>query len=126
MKNLFLGGRRGQGIKNNTRNTNMPKMTLKTFYKPFLLKSIKCMDTICVVQFLNYKSVMEVFCFKPSSCCVNGRSLYPRSVVAILIKRSFLRGGTFLNNHSNVVLAWIFFMIYITCPKMGNDALTFL
>ena len=47
---LFLDGRCGQGIKGITWNINNPKMTLKTFYKPFLFKSVKRMDTIRVVQ----------------------------------------------------------------------------
>ena len=66
-KFLFLGGRRDQGIKGITWNINKPKMTLlKTFYKPFLFKPIECMDTIRVVRFLRYKSMMGVSCFKLS------------------------------------------------------------
>ena len=58
IKILFLNGRYGQGIKDITRDINKPKMTLKTFYIPLLLKSIECMDTIHVVQFLYYEPMM--------------------------------------------------------------------
>ena len=66
-KNLFLDGRRGQGIKGITWNTNEPKMTLKTFYVPFLLEPIECMYTIRVVQFLYYEPMMQILCHKPPS-----------------------------------------------------------
>ena len=122
---LFVDDRRGQGIKGIMQNINKPKMTSKTFYKPLLFESIKRMDPICVVQFLHYKSMMGLLCFKPLSFCVNEPSLYPRNVVGIFIKLIFLGGGIFLNNHNNVVFAWIFCMIYITYPKMRNDILTF-
>ena len=89
----------GQGIKGITRNINKPKMTLETFYIPFLFKSIKCLDTIRVVGILY---------FKPSSFCANEPSLYSRNVSGILIKLIFLGGGVFLNNHDNVVFTWIF------------------
>ena len=103
-KFLFLGGRRGQGIKNITRNINKPKITLlKRFYKPFLFKPIECMDTIRVVRFLHYRSMVWISCFKPSFFCVNKLSLYPRNIIGILIKLIFFRGGTFLNNDNNVV-----------------------
>ena len=125
-KFLFLGGRRGQGIKGITWNINKPKMTLKTFYKPFLVKSIKRMDTIRVVQFLHHRAMIWILCFKPSFFCVNEPSLYSCNVVGILIKFIFLRGCIFLNNHSNVVFAWIFCMRNITFFKTGNDVLTFL
>ena len=92
-------------LKGITRNINQPKMTLKTFCKPFLFKSIKRMNTIRVVQFLHYKSMMGVLCFKPSSFCVNEPSLYPHSVAGILLKLIFLSCDTFLNNHDNVVFA---------------------
>ena len=119
---LFLGGRHDQGIKGITWNINKPKMTLETFYKPFLFKSMKCMDTICVVQFLHYRSMVWILCLKSSFFCVNEPSLYPCNVVGILIKLIFLEGGIFLNNHNNVVFAWIFCMRNITFFKMGNDA----
>ena len=125
-KFLFLDGRRGQGVEGITRKINKPKMTLKTFCISFLVKPIECMDTIHVAQFLNYKSMMGVLCFKPSFFSVNEPSLYPRNIVGILIKPIFFRSGIFFNNHNNVVFAWIFCMVYITCPKMGNDVLTFL
>ena len=56
----------------------------------------------------------------------NEPSLYSRNVVGILIKLIFLGSGVFLNNHNNAVFAWIYCMIYITCPKMDNDLLTLL
>ena len=88
---LFLDGRLGQGIKDTMQNINKPKMTLKMFYIPFLFKSIKSMDTIRVFQFLHYKSMMGILCFKPSSFCANELSLYSHSsVVGILIKLIFL------------------------------------
>ena len=116
----------GQGIKGIMQNVDKPKMTLKTFCKPCLFKSIKGMDTIRIVLPLHYKSMMGVLCFKPSSFCVNEPSLYSRNIVRILIKLIFFRGGIFLNNHNNVVFAWIFCMRNITFFKMGNDVLTFL
>ena len=39
-KFLFLDGKRCQGIKGITRKINKFKMTLKTFYIPFLFKAI--------------------------------------------------------------------------------------
>ena len=72
----FLDGRCGQGIKGIMQNISKPKMTLKTFYISFLFKPIECIDTICIVQFLHYKSMMGILCFKPSSFCVNETSLY--------------------------------------------------
>ena len=103
-----MDGRRGQGIKYITRNISNSKMTLKTFYVPFPFKSIKCMDSIRVVQFLHYESMMLILCLKPSFFCVNKPSLYSCNIVGILIKLIFLGGGVFLNNHNNVVFAWIF------------------
>ena len=122
----FLDGRRGQGIKDITQNINNPKLTLKTFYIPFLFKPIECMDTIRVVQLFYYESMMWILCLKSSPFCGNKPSLYPRIIVRILIKLTFFRGGVFLNNHNNVVFTWVFCMIYITYPKMGSDVLTFL
>ena len=84
-------------------------MTLKTLYISFLFKSVKWLDTIWFVQFLYYKSMMEILCFKPSSFCAKELSLYSRNVVGILIKLIFLGGGVFLNNHNNVVFTWIFY-----------------
>ena len=78
-------------------------MLLKTCYKPFLFKLIECMDTIRVVRFLHYKSMIGLSCFKPSFFWVNELSLYPYNIVGILIKLIFCRGGIFLNNHNNVV-----------------------
>ena len=70
-KFLFPGGKRDQGIKDITRNISKLKMTLlKTFYKPFLFKLIECMDTICVVRFIHYISIMGLSCFKPLFFCV--------------------------------------------------------
>ena len=66
-KILFLDGRRGQGTKGITWNTNEPKMTLKTFYVPFLFEPIECMYTIRVVQFLYYEPIMRILCHKPPS-----------------------------------------------------------
>ena len=125
-KNLFLDDRCGLGRKDITWNINQPIMTLKTFYISFLFKPIECMDNIPVVQFLYNESMMRVLCFKPSSVCVKVPSLYPCNVVGILIKLIFLRGDIFLNNHNNVVFAWIFCLRNMTCFKMGNDVLTFL
>ena len=91
-KFLFLGGRRGQGIEDMTRNINKPKMTLlEMFYKPFVFKPIECMDTIRVVRFLHYKSMMRVSCFKPLFFSVNELSLYLYNIVGILIKLIFFR-----------------------------------
>ena len=101
-------------------------MTLKTFYKPLLFKSIKGMDTIWIVQFIHFKSMMGLLCFKPLFFCANEPSLYPRNVVKILSKLILLGGGIFLDNHNNVIFAWIFCMRNMTCPKIGNDVLTFL
>ena len=125
-KVLFLGGRRGQGIKGITRKISKPKMTLKTFYKPFLFKSIKGMDTIRIVPLLHYKSMMEILCLKSSCFCANEPSLYSCYLVGILIKLIFLGGGIFLNNHNNVVFSWIFCMRNMTFFEMGNGVLTFL
>ena len=107
-KFLFLDGRRGQGIKGITRKINKPKMTLKTFYIPFPFKPIECMDTIRVAQSLNYKSMMEVLCFKSSPFCVNEPSLCSHNIVGILTKLIFFGGGIFLNNHNNVAFACVF------------------
>ena len=104
-----MDDRRSQGIKDITPNISKPKMTLKTLYIPFLFKSVKWLDTIWFVQFLYYKSMMEILCFKPSSFCAKELSLYSRNVVGILIKLIFLRGGVFLNNNNNVVFTWIFY-----------------
>ena len=101
-------------------------MTLKTFYKPFLFKSIEGMDTICVVLLLHYKPMMGVLCFRPSSFCVNEPFLYSCNIVLILIKLIFFKGGIFLNNHNNVVFAWVLCMRNMTCSKTGNDVLKFL
>ena len=79
IKILFLNGRYGQGIKDITRDINKPKMTLKTFYIPLLLKSIECMDTIHVVQFLYYEPMMQILCLKPSFFVVINR----RCILAI-------------------------------------------
>ena len=98
----------------------------KTFYIPLLFKPIECMDTIHVGQFPYYESVMWILFLKPSPFCGNKPLLYSRNIVGILIKLIFLGGGILLNNHNNVVFAWIFCMIYIKCSKMGNDVLTFL
>ena len=125
LERALLDGRRGQDIKNIMRNINKPKMRLKTLYIPFLFKPIECMDIICAVQFFYYESMVWILCLKSSSFCGNKPSLYPRNIAGILIELIFFGGGIFLNNHNNVVFAWVFFMIYITCPKMGN-ALTFL
>ena len=86
---------------------NKPKMTLKTFYIPFLFKSIKCMDTIRVVQSLYYESMMWILCLKPSSFCANKPLLYSCNVLGILIRLIFLGGGIFLNDYNNVVFTWI-------------------
>ena len=125
-KNLLVDGRGNQGKKSITWNINKLKMTLKTFYISFLFRPTECMDTIRVLQFLYYESMMKLLCFKPSSFCVNETSLYPRNIVGILIKLIFFGGDFFLNNHNNVVFAWIFCMRNMTCLKMGNDVLTFL
>ena len=68
--------------------------------------------------------MIGVLCFKASSFCVNEPLLYPRNVVGILTKQIFLRSGIFLNDHDNVVFAWIFCIRNMACPKMGNDVLT--
>ena len=96
IKILFLNGRYGQGIKDITRDINKPKMTLKTFYIPLLLKSIECMDTIHVVQFLYYEPMMWILCLKPSFVCSKKPSLYSRNIDGILIKLIFL-GTAFLS-----------------------------
>ena len=114
---IIKDDRRGQGKKGITRNINKPIMTLKRFYIPFLFKPIECMDTIRVVQLLDYKSMMRILCLKPSYFCANELSLYSCNVLGILIKLIFLRGGIFLNNHNNVVFAWIFCMRNITFFK---------
>ena len=120
-KILFLVDRHSQGIKDITPNISKPKMTLKTLYIPFLFKSVKWLDTIRVVQFLYYKSMMEILCFKPSSFCAKELSLYSRNVVGILIKLIFLRGGVFLNNHNNVVFTWIFYTRNMTIDNKVMD-----
>ena len=117
-KNLLVDGRGNQGKKSITWNINKLKMTLKTFYISFLFRPTECMDTIRVLQFLYYESMMKLLCFKPSSFCVNEPSLYPRNIVGILIKLIFFGGDFFLNNHNNVVFAWIFCMRNMTCLKM--------
>ena len=101
-------------------------MTLKTFYIPFLFKPIECMDTIRVIQFLYYEPMMWILCLKPSYFCGNKPSLYSCNVVGILIKLIFFGGDVFFNNQNNVVVAWIFCMIYIMCFKMCDGVLTFL
>ena len=123
---VLLGCRHGQGIKSITWNINKSKMTLKTFCKPFLFKSIKRMDTVRDVQFLHHRVMIWISCLKPSLFCVNELSLYPRNVVKKFIKLIFFGGGIFLNNHNNVVFAWIFCMRKMMFFKMGNDVLTFL
>ena len=125
-KKIISGGRCSQGIKGITQNINKPKMTLQTFYIPLLFKPIECMDTVRVSQFLYYEPMMWILCLKTLFFCANKPSLYSRSVVGILIKLIFLGSDIFLNNHNNVVFAWIFCMIYIKCSKMGYDVLTFL
>ena len=100
-------------------------MTLKTFYISPSFKPIKYMDTIRVVKFLHYKSMMGILCLKSSSFCGNKPSLYSRNIIGILIKLIILEGGIYLNNHNNVFFAWVFCMIYITRQKMGDDVLTF-
>ena len=125
-KILYLDGRRGQGIKSITQIINKPKMTLKTFYIPFLFNPIECMDTIRVVPLLHYKSMMGILYFKTSSFCGDKPSLYPCNIVRILIKLIFLGGSIFLNDHNNVVFACIFCRRNITCFKMCDDVLTFL
>ena len=67
------------------------------FFKP-----IKYMNTICVIQFLYYKSMMRILCSKPSYFCANKLYLYPRNIVGVLIKIIFFRGGVFLNNRNDV------------------------
>ena len=123
---VLLGCRHGQGIKSITWNINKPKVTLKTFYKTFLFKSIRRMDTIRVVQFLHHRVMIWILCFKPSLFCVNEPSLYPRNVVWKFIKLIFFGDGIFLNNHNNVVFPWIFSLRNMTFFEMGNDVLTFL
>ena len=101
-------------------------MTLKTFYKPFLFKSLKRMDTIRVAQFLHYRAMIWILCFKPSFFNANEPSLYSSNLVGILIKLIFLRGGILIDNQNNVVFAWIFCMRNITFFKIDNDVLTIL
>ena len=92
---LAVNGRRGQGIQSITCKIRKPKMTLKTFYIPFLFKPIKCMDTVRIVHFLYHEHMMRILCPKPSSFCGNEPPLYPRNIVGILVKLVFLRGGVF-------------------------------
>ena len=102
-----MNSRPGQGKQGITCKINKSKMTLKTLYMTFFLRSIKCMNTIHVVQFLYYESMMRILCPKPSSFCANKPSLYSCSLVGILINLIFFRGGIFLNNHNNVIFTWI-------------------
>ena len=82
-------------------------MTLKTFCMTFFFKSVKCMNTIRVVQFFYYESMMPILCPKPLSFCANKPSLYSRNIVGILLKLIFFRDCVFLNNHNNVIFTWI-------------------
>ena len=108
-------GRRGQGIQDITCKINKPKMTLKTFCMPFLFKPVKRMDTIRVVEFLFYESMMQMLCPKPSPFCDNKPSFYSCNIVGILIKRILFGGGVFLSNYNNVVFTWII------CTRNIND-----
>ena len=65
--------------------------------------------------------MIEVLCFKPASFCVNEPSLYPCNVVGILMKLIILLGGIFLNNHDNVVFAWIFYTSNMTINNKVAD-----
>ena len=87
----------------------------------FFLKSIKCMNTICVVQFLYYESMMRILFPKPSSFCAKKPLLYSCNIVGILIKLIFFRGGVFLNNHNNVIFTWIICTGNITIDKKVKD-----
>ena len=100
---------------------NKPKMTLQTFNIPFLFKPAKRMDTICVVQFLYYESMMRILCLKPSSFCANKPSLYSCNIVGILIKFIFIGGDLFLNNHKNVTFTWIICTRSMTIDNMVTD-----
>ena len=82
-------------------------MTLKTFYMTSFFKSVKCINTICVIQFFYYESMMLILCPKPLSFCTNEPSLYSHNIVGILIKLIFFRDCVFLNNHNNVIFTWI-------------------
>ena len=95
--------RRGQGIQNITRKINKPKMALKTFYIPFLFKPVKRMDSICIVQFLYYESMMRILCPKLSSFYPDKPSMYSRNIIGILIKPIFFGGVVFLQSHNNVI-----------------------
>ena len=105
---------------------NQPKMTLKTFYLPFLLKFVKCMDAIRVVQFLYYESMVRILCPKPSFFCANKSSLHSRNIVGIL-KFIFFRRGVFVNNHNNIIFTWIICTRNMTIDNKVTDLiLTFL
>ena len=124
---IIKDGRHGQGITNIMQNINKPKNDTKNVLHILLLQTIEYMDTIRIVQFFNYnKSMVWILHFKLSSFCANEPSLYSRNVVGILIKLIFFGGGVFFNNHNSVVFTWIFCTRNMTCPKMGNDVLTFL
>ena len=93
--------RRGQGIQNITCKINKPIMTLKTFYIPFLFKSVKRMDSI--VQFLYYESMMRILYPKLSSFYPDKPSMYSCNIIGILIKPIFFGGVVFLHSHNNVI-----------------------
>ena len=122
-----VNSRRGQGIQGITCKINQPRMRPKTFYLPFLLKFVKCMDAIYVVQFLYYESMVRILCPKPSVFCANKSSLHSRNIVGILIKFIFFRHGVFLNNHNNIIFTWISCTRNMTIDNKVTDLiLTFL
>ena len=116
----FVNGRHGQRLQGISCNINKPKITLNSFYMPFLFKPVKCMDTIHIISL--YEPMMWVMC--PLYFSANKALLYPSNIVGILKRLVFLRGGVFLNHHHNFIFALISRMIYVICFKMDDCVLT--
>ena len=102
-----MNSRRGQAIQDITCKISKPKMTLKTLYMTFFLKSIKCMNNICVVQFLYFEPMMRILCPKPSWFNIPFTSLYLRDIIWQIV--ILIVGGrcVFPYNDDNVVFTEI-------------------
>ena len=85
------------------RQINKSKMTLKAFYMTCLFKHVEHVDAICVFEFLYNESMVWILCSKPSNFCDNEPFLYPDNLIGVLQKLIFLRGGLFVNHHSDVI-----------------------
>ena len=116
-----MNSRRGQAIRDITCKISEPKMTLKTLYMIFFLKSIKCMNTFRVVQFVYYEPVMRILCPKPSKFNIPFTSLYPRDIIWQIVILIVGRRCVFPYNDDDVVFTEIICTKNMTIDNKVTD-----